>query len=105
MVALVLLPGLDGTGLLLADFAASFGPEVKVIVASYPKDIPLAILSWNPSLVRFSRSTNRFFFSLSPSQGLSASLSPPRRHPASLGWCCVARSRAARRLGWRHCVR
>lgn len=41
MVALVLLPGLDGTGLLFADFAASFGPEVKVIVVSYPTDTPL----------------------------------------------------------------
>lgn len=41
MVALVLLPGLDGTGLLLAEFAAAFGPEVKVILVSYPTDTPL----------------------------------------------------------------
>lgn len=38
MVALVLLPGLDGTGLLFADFAASFGADVKIIVVSYPAD-------------------------------------------------------------------
>lgn len=38
MVALVLLPGLDGTGLLFANFAASFGPDVKIIVVSYPTD-------------------------------------------------------------------
>lgn len=38
MVTLVVLPGLDGTGLLLADFAASFGAGVDVIVASYPPD-------------------------------------------------------------------
>lgn len=39
MVALVLLPGLDGTGLLFADFAASFAPDVKIIVVSYPTDV------------------------------------------------------------------
>lgn len=38
MVALVLLPGLDGTGLLFAGFIASFGPDVKIIVVSYPTD-------------------------------------------------------------------
>jgi len=37
-VALVLLPGLDGTGLLFANFAASFGSDVKIIVVSYPSD-------------------------------------------------------------------
>jgi len=41
MITLVLLPGLDGTGLLFADFAASFGPNVKVVVATYPGDVPL----------------------------------------------------------------
>lgn len=38
MVALVLLPGLDGAGLLFENFAASFGPDVNIIVASYPPD-------------------------------------------------------------------
>lgn len=41
MVALVLLPGLDGTGLLFADFAASLNQEVKLIVVSYPSDTVL----------------------------------------------------------------
>lgn len=41
MAALVLLPGLDGTGQLLAEFAASLSPEIKVIVASYPLETPL----------------------------------------------------------------
>lgn len=38
MITLVLLPGLDGTGLLLNEFAASFGPEVEVIAVPYPDD-------------------------------------------------------------------
>lgn len=41
MVALVLLPGLDGTGRLFVDFVAALGAEVEVTVASYPTDTPL----------------------------------------------------------------
>jgi pimeloyl-ACP methyl ester carboxylesterase len=40
-VALVLLPGLDGTGRLFADLAASFGPDITIIVVSYPADAAL----------------------------------------------------------------
>ena len=42
MVALVLLPGLDGTGHLFADFVAALPSEVEVIVAHYPTDKPLS---------------------------------------------------------------
>jgi hypothetical protein len=41
MVALVLLPGLDGTGLLFEDFVAALGSDVDVVVARYPTDRPL----------------------------------------------------------------
>ncbi|MDR2013441.1 MAG: lysophospholipase [Rhodanobacter sp.] len=41
MIALVLLPGLDGTGLQLTNLVASFGSEVKIIVASYPTNVVL----------------------------------------------------------------
>lgn len=41
MVALVLLPGLDGTGLLFEDFVAALGSDVDVVVANYPPDRPL----------------------------------------------------------------
>lgn len=40
MTTLVLLPGLDGTGELFADFVAALGPGVEVIVVSYPRDQP-----------------------------------------------------------------
>jgi pimeloyl-ACP methyl ester carboxylesterase len=38
LTALVLLPGLDGTGELFADFVAALGSDVEVIVVSYPRD-------------------------------------------------------------------
>jgi len=38
MVALVLLPGMDGTGQLFDDFLEALGPEVQAIVVSYPPD-------------------------------------------------------------------
>ena len=47
-VALVLLPGLDGTGLLFANFAARFGLDVKIIVVSYPSDAALAYSELEP---------------------------------------------------------
>ena len=38
MSAIVLLPGMDGTGALLADLAAALGMEFEVVVVSYPSD-------------------------------------------------------------------
>ena len=38
---LVLLPGFDGTGKLLAKFAASFNPDIELITVSYPPTMPL----------------------------------------------------------------
>lgn len=90
MVALVLLPGLDGTGLLFADFATSFGPEVKVIVAAYPKDIPLDYSELEPIARSFLPQDQPFFLlaeSFSGPIGISISASAP---PGLLGLvlCC-----------------
>jgi len=44
ITSLVLLPGLDGTGLLFADFVAELqriAPEIEPIVVRYPTDVPL----------------------------------------------------------------
>lgn len=60
-VALVILPGLDGTGWLLQDFAASFGAEVKPIVASYPRDVPLAYDELEPIARSFMPTDMPFF--------------------------------------------
>lgn len=90
MVALVLLPGLDGTGLLLADFAASFGPEVKVIVASYPTDTPLGYSELESVARSFLPQDQPFFLlaeSFSGPIGISIAASSP---PGLLGLvlCC-----------------
>lgn len=53
MVNLILLPGLDGTGLLFADFVASLGAEVNTIVVSYPTDTPLAYETLEPVVRSF----------------------------------------------------
>jgi pimeloyl-[acyl-carrier protein] methyl ester esterase len=37
MIALVLLPGMDGTGKLLAEFVSCLGSEIEPIIVSYPK--------------------------------------------------------------------
>lgn len=61
MVALVLLPGLDGTGLLFADFAASFGPDVKIIVVSYPTDTAVGYSELEPIARSFLPNDQPFF--------------------------------------------
>jgi pimeloyl-ACP methyl ester carboxylesterase len=38
MITLVLLPGMDGTGLLFADFISALGPEFEARVITYPDD-------------------------------------------------------------------
>jgi pimeloyl-[acyl-carrier protein] methyl ester esterase len=38
---LVLMPGLDGTGILFADFVKAISPEVDCQVVAYPKDRPM----------------------------------------------------------------
>jgi pimeloyl-ACP methyl ester carboxylesterase len=48
MVALVLLPGLDGTGLQFANFAASWRSDIKIIVAAYPTHATLGYPELEP---------------------------------------------------------
>ena len=38
MLTLVLLPGMDGTGIFFEDFAAALQPEFKPIIVRYPND-------------------------------------------------------------------
>ena len=39
--ALVLLPGLDGTGKLFAEFVKSLDPGVRTLIVAYPQDLPM----------------------------------------------------------------
>ena len=40
-VSVVILPGMDGTGLELADFIAALGPELEAQLVTYPNDRPM----------------------------------------------------------------
>ncbi len=41
VVTIVILPGMDGTGLELTDFVAALDPELEAIVVTYPNDRPM----------------------------------------------------------------
>lgn len=48
MLALVLLPGMDGTGIFIEDFAAALRPEFKPIIVRYPDDPSLGYAELEP---------------------------------------------------------
>lgn len=90
MITLILLPGLDGTGLLLKDFANAFGSEVEVIVVSYPTDTPLDYSELESVARSFLPQDKPFFLlaeSFSGPIGISIAASSP---PGLLGLilCC-----------------
>lgn len=90
MATLVALPGLDGTGLLFADFAAALAPDVDMIVASYPTDAPLAYPELEPMARSFLPPDRPFFLlaeSFSGPLAIAIAASPP---PGLLGviLCC-----------------
>jgi pimeloyl-[acyl-carrier protein] methyl ester esterase len=66
MVTLVLLPGLDGTGLLFSDFVSALGPEFEAIVVRYPTDQCLSYAELE-SMVRASLPADRPFMLLGES--------------------------------------
>lgn len=97
MVTLVLLPGLDGTGLLFADFSAAFGPEVEVIVASYPTDIALGYAELESVARSFLPQDQPFFLlaeSFSGPIGISIAASAPPGLQGLILCCSFARNPA-----------
>lgn len=90
MVTLVLLPGLDGTGLLFTDFAASLNQEVKLIVVAYPTDKVLNHAELETFIQSFLPSNQAYFLlaeSFSGPIAISIAASSP---PGLLGLilCC-----------------
>src|SRR5512146_2059759 len=95
MVALVLLPGLDGTGLLFSDFAASFGPDVKIIVVSYPTDAAIGYSELESIARSFLPNDQPFFLlgeSFSGPIAISIAASPPSGQLGLILRCSFARS-------------
>lgn len=95
MVALVLLPGLDGTGLLFADFVAALGPEVKIIVASYPSESSIDYAELEPIARSFLPKDQPYFLLGESFSGPLAISIAASRPPGLLGLilcCSFARS-------------
>jgi pimeloyl-[acyl-carrier protein] methyl ester esterase len=91
MIKLVLLPGMDGTGLFFADFAAAMPPEFKPLVVKYPNDPTLGYPELE-ALVRAALPQDRPFILLGESFSgpiaiSIAASSPPGLHGLIL--CCT----------------
>ncbi len=100
-IALVLLPGLDGTGLLFADFVAALGPEFDPIVVRYPPDLPLGYAELEP-LARQFLPDGKPFILLGESFGGPLSISIAASAPpglAGLILCCSFACSPRRYLG------
>ena len=65
--SLILLPGLDGTGIALRPFLAALPAEVKPIVISYPPDRPLSLGQHAELIRRQCRTTTKLLCLPSPS--------------------------------------
>jgi pimeloyl-[acyl-carrier protein] methyl ester esterase len=99
MITLVLLPGLDGTGLLFSDFVSALGPEFESIVVRYPTDQRLGYAELE-SLARASFPTDRPFVLLAESlSGPIAIAISASRPPGLVGLIlCCSFARYPRRL-------
>ncbi|HEY6094589.1 MAG TPA: alpha/beta fold hydrolase [Gallionellaceae bacterium] len=83
MSTLVLLPGLDGTGRLFADFVAALGPDIEVVVASYPAHQPRGYAELE-TVVRAMLPTDRDYVLLGESFSGPLAISIAASAPASL---------------------
>lgn len=90
-IALLLLPGLDGTGLLFEDFVAALAPEFDPIVIRYPVDVPLGYAELEV-LARRSLPSETPFILLGESFGGPLAISIAASRPAGLAGlvlCCT----------------
>ena len=83
MVALTILPGMDGTGALLRDFVSALGPGFETTVVSYPPDRALGY-SELESLVRSFLPTHRPYVLLGESFSGPLAVSIAAARPAGL---------------------
>jgi pimeloyl-[acyl-carrier protein] methyl ester esterase len=83
MVAIVLLPGMDGTGAMFAGFASSLEEEHRPIIVSYPEDQPLGYRDLE-ALARTFVPTNEPFILLGESFSGPIAISLAASKPAGL---------------------
>lgn len=107
MQTLVLLPGLDGTGLPFADFAAALGPDIECLVLAYPPDQELGYAALE-ALVRARLPPERPFFLLGESFSGPLAIAIAAAPPAGLRGLILSTSFASNprpRLGFlRHLI-
>ncbi len=99
MVTVVYLPGLDGTGLLSRGLVDALHREVEVVVASYPRDLPLDY----PGTERIARNfmpQDRPFLLLGESFSGPIALSIAKAPPPGLLGVVLSCSFAANPLPW-----
>ncbi len=91
MTALVLLPGLDGTGKLFSDFAAALPTEYRVITAAYPADIPMGYNELEPLVQKLLPQDEPFFLLAESFSGPLAVKIAAASPPGLLGLilCCT----------------
>ena len=95
MVALVLLPGLDGTGHLFADFVAALPSGLEVIVAHYPTDKPLSYADLEPIARNFLPLNQEYFLlgeSFSGPLAITIAATAPPRLRGLILCCSFARN-------------
>lgn len=83
MPTLVVLPGMDGTGLLLRDFVSAMGTEFRVKVLSYPLAEPLGYAELESRLLAELPTTD-FFFLLGESFGGPLAVALAAKRPVGL---------------------
>ena len=98
---IVLLPGMDGTGVLVSDFVAVLEPEIEAIVVTYPNDLAMGYAELE-TVVR-AKLPDRMFFILGESFSgpiaISIAESPPRNLCGLILCCSFVRS-PRRALSW-----
>ena len=83
MITLVLLPGMDGTGTLFADFAAAAKSEFKPVVVAYPNDPKLGYAELEP-IARAALSVNEPYVILGESFSGPIAISIAASNPRGL---------------------
>jgi len=83
MITLVLLPGMDGTGIFFEDFAAAVRPEFKPVIVAYPDDPSLGYAELEP-LARAALPHDEPFLILGESFSGPIAISVAASHPPGL---------------------
>jgi pimeloyl-[acyl-carrier protein] methyl ester esterase len=101
MLKLVLLPGMDGTGELFAEFVAALPPSCETVVVRYPTEGPLSYLELE-GIVRMACPVAESFILVAESFSTPLAIKLAATHPANLAGLVLCAGFAASPVeGWR----